>query len=1085
MLVVYYDFETTGLDCALDDVTQLAVDCVVVGASGSCSVATYSTLVHTTKVLRSFITDFTGITQADVAGAPPFATAYAHLTRTIDAACEAHGVRDCVWVAHNGFAFDARFLARYVQAAEAEATVVMEASAETGAGAGADIGADEDGGASTPALPTLRTGARRRFWQADVLPLARGFDYAATGRQGPRRHRLQDLVQWWGVSTGALHRADADVAALRGVVERMLAHDPGCVLREVVPDTYFTDALDATKVATRVDFDALVGVHGQTIRWTPQQAAILSAPLDAHTCVVAGAGCAKTTTLLGRILVLLRQGVPAHRIVLTTFSRDATDDMLARLEQWLGVRVGILANTIDGLARQLLVQYAPELADECEHVGEYKDAFLRLLRSPHHPYHTYVLQSVDYVLVDEYQDINDTYYGILEAFVRAGARLTAVGDDAQSIYGWNGAELQHLLEFGAHVERTGTTYPHQTFYLTRNFRSTPEVLAVANQSIVRNVDQLPKTIEASKPSVQLRPEVRFYATWDHEAAALVPDLRDCLARGETVAVLCRACTPHGPLYHFEAECVKHRVPHRLLERGRGVRRLVHREQDQGTDTDTGPALALTLCTIHKSKGLEWDHVVVLGCADTYFPSPLRDASPTNAQRVAHESEERRLFYVAATRAKRRLVFTFSGGRGDTTPSAPKATATVATTEMSRFLSELPRSLFTWKGVRPAHYARADATPYAATDGGDLTRALQSMAPGQWVQLRERLAVVLAAHGVVYADLTTVTDVHREHAVPEWVDAHRMHADAERFVLHALARAAGPPSHPLMERMLKRVALTRREYAAWRATDVTGDVTNSSDPLVHKARAKLAARARLLGIPEAALHPSPRTNLPNAVRERLQRMGATYLSDGPWEQTWGAAFEVSWCAALEHGRFRTLYQAQESCQAWVASLEPVLRAAHAAVGGLVGVGSVEGESRALHVPVDGGAENAGAGDTVHTVYIDELELVAGRTLFEVRMNSEWTAHDAVTQLVRLAHASTGTGTRTWSAAHVYYPWSGTLRTTDTAHVTAEAWRAVWVVARAVLRGDAMDVDADEAGVGGRAHVALTVETEPWAVAMARG
>jgi hypothetical protein len=95
-------------------------------------------------------------------------------------------------------------------------------------------------------------------------------------------------------------------------------------------------------------------------------------------------------------------------------------------------------------------------------------------------------------------------------------------------------------------------------------------------------------------------------------------------------------------------------------------------------------------------------------------------------------------------------------------------------------------------------------------------------------------------------------------------------------------------------------------------------------------------------------------------------------------------------------------------------------------------------------------------------------------------------DAVTQLVRLAHASTASShTRTWSAAHVYYPWSGTLRTTDTAHVTAEAWRAVWVVACAVLRGDAMDVDADEAGVGGRAHVALTVETEPWAVAMARG
>ncbi|WP_338050052.1 ATP-dependent helicase [Rhodovibrio sodomensis] len=83
-------------------------------------------------------------------------------------------------------------------------------------------------------------------------------------------------------------------------------------------------------------------------------------------------------------------------------------------------------------------------------------------------------QRFDQILVDEYQDINTCQYAFIQHLASAGAQLYVCGDDAQAIYGWRDAKVEHILNFKSQ-------YPDATLVsLTRNYRCPPEVLDVAN-----------------------------------------------------------------------------------------------------------------------------------------------------------------------------------------------------------------------------------------------------------------------------------------------------------------------------------------------------------------------------------------------------------------------------------------------------------------------------------------------------------------------------------------------------------------------------------------------------------------------------
>jgi DNA helicase-2/ATP-dependent DNA helicase PcrA len=98
-----------------------------------------------------------------------------------------------------------------------------------------------------------------------------------------------------------------------------------------------------------------------------------------------------------------------------------------------------------------------------------------------------------FVLVDEYQDTNKIQGALLDLLAERHGNIMVVGDDSQSIYSWRGAHFLNILKF---PER----HPKAAVYrIETNYRSTPEILRVANAAIAANVHQFPKELAASRP----------------------------------------------------------------------------------------------------------------------------------------------------------------------------------------------------------------------------------------------------------------------------------------------------------------------------------------------------------------------------------------------------------------------------------------------------------------------------------------------------------------------------------------------------------------------------------------------------------
>jgi DNA helicase-2/ATP-dependent DNA helicase PcrA len=93
-----------------------------------------------------------------------------------------------------------------------------------------------------------------------------------------------------------------------------------------------------------------------------------------------------------------------------------------------------------------------------------------------------------FILVDEYQDTNRAQYSIIKMMAAKYQNLTVVGDDAQSIYAFRGADISNILDFDRDYPKA------QVFRLEENYRSTQNILAVADELIKNNKSQIPKSL---------------------------------------------------------------------------------------------------------------------------------------------------------------------------------------------------------------------------------------------------------------------------------------------------------------------------------------------------------------------------------------------------------------------------------------------------------------------------------------------------------------------------------------------------------------------------------------------------------------
>ena len=99
-------------------------------------------------------------------------------------------------------------------------------------------------------------------------------------------------------------------------------------------------------------------------------------------------------------------------------------------------------------------------------------------------------EEFQYILVDEYQDTNAIQARMVELLAKVHQNIMVVGDDFQSIYSWRGADFRNFLDFERHYPGT------REFKLQINYRSTPEILEVANAAIAGNPDQFQKELKA-------------------------------------------------------------------------------------------------------------------------------------------------------------------------------------------------------------------------------------------------------------------------------------------------------------------------------------------------------------------------------------------------------------------------------------------------------------------------------------------------------------------------------------------------------------------------------------------------------------
>jgi len=119
--------------------------------------------------------------------------------------------------------------------------------------------------------------------------------------------------------------------------------------------------------------------------------------------------------------------------------------------------------------------------------------WLKLLRE-HADVREHYQRRFQFVLVDEYQDTNRLQSELIDLLAARNRNVMVVGDDAQSIYAWRGANFQNILKFG---ER----YPGAKIYkIETNYRSTPEILNVANAAITANVHQFAKHLTPARKS---------------------------------------------------------------------------------------------------------------------------------------------------------------------------------------------------------------------------------------------------------------------------------------------------------------------------------------------------------------------------------------------------------------------------------------------------------------------------------------------------------------------------------------------------------------------------------------------------------
>jgi len=322
--------------------------------------------------------------------------------------------------------------------------------------------------------------------------------------------------------------------------------------------------------------------------------------------VLSAAASGKTRVLTERVHYLLENGADPNKIVVFTFTNAAAEEMKKRIGDQ---GKNCFINTVHSYAYYLLMKNGIDTSSAINE--EDFDEFFRLIKQ-----NPYVIEEVDYLLLDEAQDSNKLQFEFILEMIKPKS-LFIVGDLRQSIYEFNGAKPEIFLDLIYDSKFT-------TYNLNENYRNAPAILTFAKRlisgSLLNDYDLYDDSICMNEEVIGSVNEVEYLPS------RIISLIEEDPQYGNWF-ILTRN---NEQLDDIIAFLKKANIPCDTFKKSQ----ISSDEFKQKMADNTVKVL-----TVHAAKGLEADNVMVIGVA-----------------KKAIKAEERRVAYVAATRARKKLIW---------------------------------------------------------------------------------------------------------------------------------------------------------------------------------------------------------------------------------------------------------------------------------------------------------------------------------------------------------------------------------------------------------------------------------------------
>ncbi len=297
------------------------------------------------------------------------------------------------------------------------------------------------------------------------------------------------------------------------------------------------------------------------------------------------------------------------------------------------------------LAEKFYTYYGLKLNEE--HKIDFNDMILQATSLIEHGEFT---PSYKYVIIDEYQDISVGRYRLTRATLeKSGAKLFCVGDDWQSIYRFSGSEVDLFVNFEKYFGEFSRTF------IDKTYRNSQQLLDISGAFVMQNDYQTPKILKSDKRETYPLRGCMYTGRYN-------PILEDEKVEVDVSMEEAFICAVDEIVKDFPEGKIlvlgRNNGDIRELTEGKGIQ--VNKIDDETKlIVNKYPNLDISYLTVHRSKGLEADNVILINLKNSRsgFPNQIVDDPVLNLLRNTKETflfaEERRLFYVAMTRTRNR------------------------------------------------------------------------------------------------------------------------------------------------------------------------------------------------------------------------------------------------------------------------------------------------------------------------------------------------------------------------------------------------------------------------------------------------